>query len=339
MQETKTKFIIIIHNIKMNDNLVGYEEVKRDIPESEKFPTKINDLVQHIHNYNTDKPIKINTLKKYITDIHIIRKIYNPNLPENNFDFLSDFKTILDIIRNKYTNINSISTIINSISSVLMRIHKYRHLYDNIYKEINDMISKEKKRQILDSENKLTLKESNKYVDWNTILQIEPNINDNEDLMIFHLYTTLPPRRISDYSNIKIINNENDDNNKDNFILIKRERVQKIILNNYKTSKTYGKFINSNIPKKLNDSILAMNPKNGNFLLNYNNTYFSRKITNIFRKYLGIPITVNILRHSYITHMMKKNISTKKKKEIAILMGHNIQMQDEYRRITLERDD
>lgn len=321
----------------MSNNYESYDEVKSEPPISEQLPSTINDLTEHIYNYQTgDKLIKKNTIKKYLTDIHIIRKLYDSNLTGNNFEFLTDFKNVLGIIRNKYSTINSISTIVNSISSILKRIPMYLYIYDNIYKQLNDLIAKEKEKQIIDSENRLNDKEKTKYVDWDLILEIEPKIQNTEDKLLYFLYTQVPPRRLDDYSHLILIHNEDYDNNKDNFVIFNNNRISKIILNHYKTVSTYGKYIMNNIPKKLNNAIIEHIEKYNlgvnDFLFNNGRTNFSRKVSLLFKRYLGIPINLNILRHSFITHILKKNLSTKKKKEIAYQMGHNITMQDEYRR-------
>lgn len=322
----------------MSNNFVeSYEEIKSEPPVSEQLPLNINELTEHIFNYQTgDKLIKKNTVKKYLTDIHIIRKLYDSNLSPNNFEFLTDFKNVLDIIRDKYSTINSISTIVNSISSILKRIPMYTYIYDNIYKQLNDLIAKEKQRQIIDSENKLTEKEKSKFVDWDTILSIEDNIQDPEDKLLFYLYTQIPPRRIDDYSHIILINDEEQDDNKQNFVIVKSGSVSKIILNHYKTFPTYGKYIMTDIPKKLNNAIInhIQNNKitNNDFIFKTGRNNFSKKVSSLFKKYLDIPINVNILRHSFITHILKKNLSTKKKQLIANQMGHNMMMQDLYRR-------
>lgn len=318
----------------MNNDSIGYEEMKSQPPISEQLPNTINKLTEHIYNYQSgDKSIKKNTIKKYLTDIHIIRKLYNPNLSDNDFEFLVNFKEVLDIIRDKYTSINSISTIVNSISSILKRLPMYRYIYDNIYSQLNDMISKEKQRQIIDSENKLNSKEKTKYTDWKNIISIEPKITDNEDKLLFYLYTQIPPRRLDDYSHLILINHENDDNNKDNFFV---KNNNKIILNHYKTVSTYGKYIIKDIPNKLSSTIQEHIRENkigfGDFIFKTGRTNFSRKISSLFKQHLGIPLTVNTLRHSFITHIMNKNLSTKKKQEIAKQMGHNMIMQDLYRR-------
>lgn len=321
----------------MSNNFESYEETKSQPPISEQLPSNINHLTDHIFNYQSgDRLIKKNTIKKYLTDIHIVRQLYDSNLSDNNFEFLTDFKNILDIIKNKYSTMNSISTIVNSISSILKRIPIYRYIYDNIYQQLNDLISKEKERQILDSENKLNDKEKTKYVDWNTILNIEPKIEHSEDKLLFYLYTQIPPRRLDDFSHLILIDDEESDNNKDNFVVVNNNTVSKIILNHYKTDSTYGKYVMTNIPKKLNDSIIdhIQNHNLGinDFVFNTGKTNFSRKVSSLFKRYLGIPINVNILRHSYITHVSKQKLSTKKKKEIAMKMGHSVLMQDEYRR-------
>lgn len=321
----------------MNNDYDGYDEVKSQIPVSEQLPIDMIQMTEHLFNYQTEKPIKKDTIQKYLYDIHTIRKIYDIHLLNNNFIFLYDFQKVLDIIKNKYNSINSISNIVNSIASILKRIPMYRYIYDEIYRELNLMISKEKQQHHLDSENKLSSTEKDKYLDWSTILEVEPKIEDTEDKLLFFLYTQIPPRRLDDFSHLMLISNDEHDNNKDNFVVVKDGLVSKIILNHYKTYSKYGKYVINDIPTKLNLSFIE-HIKNKNidindFIFTKGRNNFSKKISSLFQKYISIPITVNILRHSFITYVSKQNLSTKMKKEIAFQMGHSFVMQDEYRRI------
>ena len=50
----------------------------------------------------------------------------------------------------------------------------------------------------------------------------------------------------------------------------------------------------------------------------------------LFNKYTGKKISVNLLRHSFITDTRKSQLSVSDKKDIARQMGHSVGMADKY---------
>jgi integrase len=126
-------------------------------------------------------------------------------------------------------------------------------------------------------------------------------------------------------------------------------------LNKYKTRKTYGKYIIDPIPEKLSKAIIALIKEQDyvdgeNLFMSIKaKAYgggFSGRLKKVFKEATispenikGRDITLNTLRHSFISYFIKDNISNKKKNEYATAMGHSISMQDLYRRIIEEEKD
>jgi len=116
----------------------------------------------------------------------------------------------------------------------------------------------------------------------------------------------IPPRRLKDYVEFKI-NDINTD--KDNFLL-----GNKFIFNSYKTAKVYGKQ-EVKIPPTLKNIIkdwIKYNPTN--YLLFDTN---GEKLTNVklnqrLNKIFGKEVSVNILRHMYLSEKYGDLIETKK---------------------------
>ena len=165
------------------------------------------------------------------------------------------------------------------------------------------------------------------------------------------MYTQIPPRRVGDYESLKIAidNKEFQPNEKENYVLLneKQNKVEKIILNKYKTSKTYNKFVIDPVPLKISQSIIDLineqsyipndylfqNGKGKRFL-----ETFSNRIKRVFQESIGKGITANILRHSFISYALNGKVSLKKKEQIAFSMGHSVQMQMEYERFNIEEE-
>ena len=307
---------------------------------------------------NPKKTASEKTFRKYLTDINKIRKDYFGIIDKklkvfNDFEFLRDSKKVLAIIKEKYSKTTtSYSTNVNSISSILARLNNYNDIYINAYRPLNVELAIKKKTEQLDSENKLTDKEKINFLTWEKILELEDTIkttqiNPVENLVIFYLYTQLPPRRLEYASLIIAIENQFIDDGKTNYVVLDSELglVKKIILNSYKTSKTYGKYNIDNVSKKLSDSIANLieeqEYKAGEhlFMNGKGKAYqgsFSGRLKDVFMQSINKPITLNILRHSFVSYHIRGNISNKKKSEYAHQMGHSLETQDLYRRYEAE---
>ena len=190
------------------------------------------------------------------------------------------------------------------------------------------------------------------------------------DLVILSLYFSgNPPRRIIDYSEMYISNDENiyDDItsilwiNKNNDVIYDNDKVVKInlnkelvdknffkihdkdtsffIFNNYKTNNIYSKQIievNNDLNSILKKYIDICKLKNKDKLFNISRSNFVSRINNIFQKIINKSISVSNFRHSFITYLLSNSqISIEYKKKISFMMAHSISMQDKYRKIVL----
>lgn len=201
------------------------------------------------------------------------------------------------------------------------------------------------------------------YIDWNEVLNVYETLKglkrksrkDAFNYLLVSLYVLFPPRRIADYGEMKILELNGENLNKyihkglvseetsDNYY-VKGERV--FIFNRYKTNK---KMIQKNGKKKaaykqqlfkisdeletvIEDYIKYVNLKGGDsLLLGISGETLTRTLNSIFYKYTRKRVSVNILRHSYITHMMnQEKYNYNEMNDIARKMGHSINSQMQY---------
>jgi integrase len=118
---------------------------------------------------------------------------------------------------------------------------------------------------------------------------------------------------------------KNYDKNKDNYIL-----KNKFIFNKYKTSKFYGKqeiIINDELFKLLKKYI-KLNPYNSDYLFNnlkgekLSNITMNQKFNKIFD---NKKISINAIRHSYLSKIYKDIPKLENMKNTANNMGHSIE--------------
>lgn len=148
------------------------------------------------------------------------------------------------------------------------------------------------------------------------------------DYIILSFYHLIPPRRSLDLVKFKVrnINKETD-----NYLA-----GRKMVFNDYKTKKIYGQQT-VDIPTKLKSIIEKWVKLHNNDYLVFNddgNPMTSAQLTHrLNRIFDGRKVSVNMLRHSYITHtVLPQTPALKKLEETAKDMGHSVETQALYRK-------
>lgn len=280
--------------------------------------------------------IKVNTLNAYVTNIHkVFKEVFNNDINTDNFNKFSKVKKYLETL-NLATRKNILVAIIvllqayNTPSHILKKYNTYfKELsieYENNYnKQIKS--DKEKLNWVTKTEIDNKLKSLEILIDKMNMDKLSKN---DKDIIQQHLVISLyigehiPPIR-NDYAGMKISNTEL---KKCNYIDLNNNQI---ILNNYKTDKTYGtKKIN--IPTyilelitrwiKYNDSgYLLINIRQGdpmtkNGLTKYLNKIFKPK-----------KVSTTILRKVYLSNKYPVLYNRKDMKNDAYVMGHSIDTQ------------
>ena len=251
---------------------------------------------------------------------------------------------IKDYIRSKRQTLSESS--INTYASIL------KNLYKRVYKDDNFDLDKFKRKTILSAlviitDNKeyrdlmsddikhynieiakqvKTPEQEASWIEQNEIENVYNDLKANADLLFkkkilsssdlqqiqnFIILSVLgcifiSPRRSKDYVNFKI---KNINKTTDNYL-----EKNKFIFNSYKTSKTYGKQ-EVDIPSKLRNIInkwIKVNPTEYLLFDSNNNKLSSVKLNQRLNKIFDGKISVNALRHSYLTDKFGSTIDEKK---------------------------
>jgi hypothetical protein len=147
------------------------------------------------------------------------------------------------------------------------------------------------------------------------------------DYVVLSLYVLVPPRRLLDYTAFKV---RNVDPEKDNHL-----EKGKLVFVRYKTAKSYGR---QEVPaplklvriirawSRLHESDWLLHDSKGNPLT-------APRLTQILNRIFGRRVSVNILRHSYVTEKILPDVPKLRELEAeAQAMGHSLQTQMVYRR-------
>lgn len=275
----------------------------------------------------------IETLKKNKPNIsQSSLKTYNSTLTNLFYDHHPK-KCNIDI--NWFNNEDEIIELLKDIPNkkriyaALIAISKNNDKYKTVmYKDINDYNIEQSKQEKTENQKKQWIdqdKIKNIYEklknDYSHLLDNKLKFDYEEydklqNYIIASLYVLNDPRRLIDYTELKI---KNIDKKKDNYII-----KDKFYFNNYKTKKTYNQQIidiNKDLLIILN-KFIKINPFEY-LLIDYNgNKLNSVKLNTRLIKIFGC--SVNILRHSLLSDLYQNIPALNELKERAENMGHNV---------------
>ena len=266
------KYIVI--NIKMKSSILGNLE------------TKIKD----------SKEIKETSKVAYLSRINTLNKA-------ENFPFKSQ-EQLLDLIEelNPNENLNSELNIINQFFIFMDLYDKFKDLFsDEMIKDLKveqDMLSSAKKEKVNEKrDNDISFEELKK---------LKNKIDDlkRDERLLYMLYINpgigFIPR--NDFSDMKIVETKEDaDDDKQNYYI---KDTNKFILNEYKTSKKYGR-IEFDAPKEA----VPLIEKNKDYIFEDANgdamreNTIQHKITRMFEKLTNTKITINTIRRAFANYI------------------------------------
>lgn len=295
--------------------------------------------------FNATVNIKDDTQKKYNDKLLILDELGIDYKNIINFDdFYNQMVNIKVRSRNKKTT-NPIDTIISRSTLIT-----YLSAVSNYYKLLNDkteyvidtLNSISNKLKILSNQKQSIIKtgtlignQQRNFVSWEIVakaykmLENARNISQNHFLkfLVLSLYYLTPPRRRRDYYMMHITNDENNLSQSLNYYV----RCDKpcFYFNQYKTQTTYKTqkiYIKKELANIINAYIDEFNISGS--LLNCSGD----RIYSIFKSIFKKNVSVNILRHSYISEMESKGVLINNKNRVAIsgLMAHSIKTQIDY---------
>ena len=274
-----------------------------------------------------------------------------------NMEYIYDVDKIIIAIYTKYTNVYSrkchIASFMTLISYLPPNINKNGATsYEIIRKKFEEL--QEKIYEERGKNRKAINEESIDNFEEEEIMKNYANLNIDEGL-IYVFYTLQPPRRVEDVQLITLIKLKDKDccegaadadstydklDNDKNYIIVDSDNnPREIVYNKYKTDHIYGRqiitIVNNNLKNIIRTYILAHFLEDGDklFIKYKNPSSFCEAIKRIFSKIYNKKITLNNIRHSYITCTMRTAHNANFLKNLALLMGHSTNEQLLYKRL------
>lgn len=294
-------------------------------------------MVSYDKYFKANRPsISLNSIKSYSATLRGVAKKIGKDI-EKPKDVIDNVDDIIKSYDN--TNYNSRKTHISALISFIddgseeskKPLEKLRKLLIADVNSYNDFVNSQQKSKTQDEN----------WISWDSVIkryqsfekEVVPlwrlsgeelskaNYNKLKMFVLLSCYVLLAPRRSLDYTAFKI---RNINEAKDNYM-----KGKKFIFNNYKTAKTYGTN-EVEISPKLYSIIkkwIAMNPSE--YLITGNNdrhkAISAPQLTNMLNTFFDKRVSVNMLRHSFLTHIYKDMPDLKEMKERASNMGHDIE--------------
>lgn len=287
-----------------------------------------------------NKSISENTKITYNRLLKQLKEDHNINYEniDNIYDYINDLYYIT-LNNGLYIKHSSVRMYLTATQYYL----KNNNGNSNYMKAIKQEIIKLNNEYIkLSHDNLLIGSQQNNYVEWDTIMDVYydlmkvkyDSVNKFKLFVILSCYVLLPPRRLNDYSDMYVIQKCDKAIHLTKYAHNYYCKDDKLfIFNNYKTHKTYGTQV-VRIPDKLagiiDNYINYFKFPYYASLFNMTSTCLQHALSNLFKKKLNKNISVNILRHSYISHIKNNGDIAGNERQIAQVMSHSIEMQTDY---------
>lgn len=182
-------------------------------------------------------------------------------------------------------------------------------------------------------------------ISWNDILAAREKlaIGSLERLLML-VYTAMPPVRADHYATEIVFYPTVP--TAQNYLLIKSPRDMTFIIRDFKTARLYEE-ISSPLPQLVREEVaasLSIYPRKWLFVNERGEPFDRKRFSEWSGRVLsgimgsGRHLTINTLRHLYITQNVDFNSSAKKLEKIGAAMGHSIGMQKAYHWIKDESD-
>lgn len=158
----------------------------------------------------------------------------------------------------------------------------------------------------------------------------------NPDRFLLAMYSLIPPSR-ADYNKVRLYHGKLPNDTLEPNHLHITSRGMKLVLNEYKTAKRYGK-LEYDLPPALVKEIsenLKVFPRQYLFADKQGEPYsanaFVKMVNRRFKDLFGKPFTITLMRHSFINSLDMNNMTIAERNEIGRKMGHDWVQQTRYR--------
>ena len=290
------------------------------------FKNKTVDELSTLHDMAFSSTSKA-TKTTFYQSLKRIEKLYDKPMAQIQLSFVNNPDEFLKKMDDSKYSKNTALTTITNILKLLKMIDAPLIVYNKWL-----TILKEKTEARTKKDN-LVLKEKLKVLmDWKDIRNMIP-LDTFKNFLILALFTIQIPVRLSNYVNMKVVEDDDYLDEKSNFLVI-NDDAYKFVFNNYRTSHIIGKkvlFIQEPSLQYLIDKWLANYNKESNNLLivseknkrPMNAKQIASSLHDATEDIFGSPLNVDNLRASYMKHISDLDPDFQDKLDIANILGYS----------------
>ena len=186
--------------------------------------------------------------------------------------------------------------------------------------------------------NEPTERQLSGYVPFEDIVKARDRLpRGSDERLLLSFYTYIHPLR-ADYGSVRLYNNAPPMQGCEANYIVMSARGCTLVLNEYKTSKKHGTFVKQ-LPVELCNELhasLKMRPRQYLFVMANGQPYalsntYTRFANRTFQAIFNKPLTISLIRHSFISTLDFNKMTIEEKEQIAKEMLHTPRLQDEYR--------
>ena len=243
-----------------------------------------------------------------------------------------------DVLSTQKTYIIAVLAVFKHNSGLKIQLEKDYGIWFKKFTELDQAISERYKT------NEPSERQLNAYVKFSDIVKKRDSLEDGSiDKLLLGFYTYIRPLRadfnaVKIYKNLNEVPDENDKNKEANYLVFETPNKVTLFLHEFKTQRSHTNF-NKELPNELVKELklsLIKRPREWLFIDKFNKPYkaansYTRWANRTFQKLFGKPLTITLIRHSYISSLDQNLLTTHEKEEIAKEMAHSRGMQELYR--------
>lgn len=244
-----------------------------------------------------------------------------------------------DVLSTQKSYIIAVLAIFKHNEGLKIQLKKDYDIWFKKFTEIDEAITQRYKT------NEPSEKQLNAYVEFKDIVKKRDELEDGSmDKLLLGFYSYIRPLR-ADFNAVRIYRkSENEDvipaedKREANYILFSDEKDVHLILNEFKTQRHHNKYdkkLPDELVKELKLSLKKL-PREWLFVDKFGKPYvatnsYTKWANRTLNRLFGKPLTITMIRHSFISSLDQNALTILEKEEIAKEMAHSRGMQELYR--------
>tara|TARA_R110001606_G_scaffold62209_1_gene145001 strand:- start:2836 stop:3783 length:948 start_codon:yes stop_codon:yes gene_type:complete len=303
------------------------------------FKVKTVDDISKLHN-DAFQTASTSTKTTFKQSLKRIEKIYNKPFNQINLHFVEQPKAFMTMLEDSHYSENTKLATVASILKLIKLIGAPLLIYNEWLTYLKDKTNE--KQQGNDVVLKSKLKVLVNYKDIRHIiaekaedfeLSETKTLEEFRDFLIVALFVLQIPVRVSNYVNMKVVDDEEFIDKNNNYLLLK-DNTYKLIFNKYRTSHILGtkriNIVNPTIQFLIDKYLTVFNKDSTNFLIQSEKNkrpMNGRQIEESFKTSIeavtGHELSIDNLRASYMKHILELDPEFQDKLDIAQIMGYS----------------